>query len=253
MNAICAQVIDLAKRQLGYKESGVNQTKYSRFFDVEAWQWFNTKKQGAEWCAIFICWLFAQNETLGQKQALSFLGCPAPKDNCAAGVPYLFDYLAKKGYKLVDKSKGQPGDIIVLYSKKHVGMIEEVKNGKYITIEGNKGNYVAHGSYGINSSTITAVFHPDWDKAHFFQQKEEKPADPAHDPAPAPAAPVQTVYTVNTNKDPLRLRTQPNTSCPTICLMPKGSKVTLIQVVNKEWMKVKYRTMTGYAYRKYLK
>ena len=97
MNPICAQVIDLAKRQLGYKESGVNQTKYSRFFDVEAWQWFNTKKQGAEWCAIFICWLFAQDETLGQKQALSFLGCPAPKNNCAAGVPYLFDYLTKKG------------------------------------------------------------------------------------------------------------------------------------------------------------
>ena len=253
MNPICAQVIDLAKRQLGYKESGTNVTKYSRFFDVEAWQWFNTKKQGAEWCAIFICWLFAQDETLGQKQALSFLGCPAPKNNCAAGVPYLFDYLTKKGYKLADKSKGQPGDIIILYSKKHVGIIEEVKNGKYITIEGNKGNYVAHGSYGISSSTISAVFHPDWDMAHFYKQKEEKPADPTHDPAPAPAAPVQTSYTVNTNKDPLRLRSQPNTSCPTICLMPKGSKVTLISVVNKEWFKVKYKTMTGYAYRKYLK
>ena len=251
MNPICAQVIDLAKRQLGYKESGVNQTKYSRFFDVEAWQWFNTKKQGAEWCAIFICWLFAQNETLGQKQALSFLGCPAPKNNCAAAVPYLFDYLTKKGYKLIDKSKGQPGDIIVLYSKKHVGIIEEVKNGKYITIEGNKGNYVAHGSYGINSSTISAVFHPDWDKAHFFKQKEEKPAAPAS--APAPAALVQTTYIVNTNKDPLRLRTQPNTSCPSICLMPKGSKVTLISIINSEWAKVKYKTMTGYAYRKYLK
>ena len=253
MNPICAQILDLAKRQLGYKESGVNQTKYSRFFDVEAWQWFNTKKQGAEWCAIFICWLFAQDETLGQKQALSFLGCPAPKNNCAAGVPYLFDYLAKKGYKLADKSKGQPGDIIILYSKKHVGIIEEVKNGKYITIEGNKGNYVAHGSYGISSSTISAVFHPKWENAHFYQQKEEKPAAPAHDPAPAPAAPTQTSYTVNTNKDPLRLRSQPNTSCPTICLMPKGSKVTLISIVNSEWAKVKYKTMTGYAYRKYLK
>ena len=251
MNPICAQIIDLAKRQLGYKESGVNQTKYSRFFDVEAWQWFNTKKQGAEWCAIFICWLFAQNETLGQKQALSFLGCPSPKDNCAAGVPFLFTYLSNKGYKLSDKSKGQPGDIIILNSKKHVGIIEEVKDGKYVTIEGNKGNYVAHGNYKINSSTITAVFHPDWDKAHFFEKKEEKPADPVH--IPEPVKPVQTVYTVNTNKDPLRLRTQPNTSCPTICLMPKGSKVTLIQIVNNEWMKVKYRTMTGYAYRKYLK
>lgn len=252
MNAICAQVLDLAKRQLGYKESGNNNTKYSRFFDVEAWQWFNTKKQGAEWCAIFICWLFAQNETLGQKQALSFLGCPAPKDNCAAGVPYLFTYLTNKGYKLSDKTKGQPGDIIVLNSKKHIGIIEKIENGKYVTIEGNKGNYVAHGNYKINSTTITAVFHPDWSKAHFYEQKEEKPADPVH--VPEPVKPVQSsTLTVNTKTDPLRLRSQPNTSCPTICLMKKGSKVTLISYVNSEWAKVKYKTMTGYAYRKYLK
>lgn len=168
MNPICERVIDLAKRQLGYKETGNNNTKYSRFFDVEAWQWFNTKKQGEKWCAIFICWLFAQNETLGQKQALSFLGCPQPKDNCAAGVLYLFDYLKNKGYK-VDKSKGQPGDIIVLNNKMHVGIIEKIEDGYYITIEGNKGNYVAHGSYKISSSYITGIFHPAWEKAHFYQ------------------------------------------------------------------------------------
>ena len=177
MNDICAQVLDLAKRQLGYKESGTNVTKYSRFFDVEAWQWFNSKKQGAEWCSIFICWLFAQNETLGKDQARTFLGCPQPKDNCAAGVPYLFDYLKNKGYK-VDKSKGQPGDIIVLNNKKHVGIIEKIEDGYYITIEGNKGNYVAQGSYKITSSYITGIFHPKWENAHFYQQPTQAPAKP---------------------------------------------------------------------------
>ena len=83
------KVVNLAQRQVGYKESGKNQTKYARWFDNEAWQWFNTKKQGAEWCAIFVCWLIAQNEILGAKKALEFLGCPAPKNNCAAGVPFL--------------------------------------------------------------------------------------------------------------------------------------------------------------------
>lgn len=173
MNAICEAVVNLAKSQLGYKETGNNNTKYSRFFDVEAWQWFNTKKQGAEWCAIFVCWLFAQNCTLGQKQALSFLGCPQPKNNCAAGVPYLFDYLKNKGYK-VDKAKGQPGDIIILNNKKHVGIIEKIENGKYITIEGNKGNYVAHGSYVMTSSYITAIFHPAWENAHFFEDHKKE-------------------------------------------------------------------------------
>lgn len=171
MNDICKNVIDLAKRQLGYKETGNNHTKYSNYFDTAAWQWFNTKKQGAEWCAIFVCWLFCQNENLGPKQAYEFLGCPksGPKDNCAAGVPYFFDYLKNKGYK-VDKSKGEPGDIIVLNNKKHVGIIEKIEDGYYITIEGNKGNYVAHGSYKISSSYITGIFHPDWEKAHFYNK-----------------------------------------------------------------------------------
>lgn len=171
MNDICKNVIDLAKRQLGYKETGNNNTKYSNYFDVAAWQWFNTKKQGAEWCAIFVCWLFCQNENLGPKQAYEFLGCPSsgPKDNCAAGVPYFFDYLKNKGYK-VDKSKGQPGDIIVLNNKKHVGIIEKIEDDYYITIEGNKGNYVAHGSYKRTSSYITGIFHPAWEKAHFYNK-----------------------------------------------------------------------------------
>lgn len=177
MNAICAQLIDLAKRQLGYKETGNNHTKYSNYFDTAAWQWFNTKKQGAEWCAIFVCWLFCQNEILGPKQALTFLGCPAPKNNCAAGVPYFFDYLKNKGYK-VEKTKGQAGDIIVLNNKKHVGIIEAVKDGKYITIEGNKGNYVAHGSYLITSSYITGIFHPKWENAHFYNEHATTPNKP---------------------------------------------------------------------------
>ena len=91
------EILKLAKSQIGYKETGKNNTKYSNYFDVTAWQWFNTKKQGSEWCAIFICWLFTQ--VIGNKPALSFLGCPAPKNNCAAGCGYLYDYMKAKGYK----------------------------------------------------------------------------------------------------------------------------------------------------------
>ena len=46
MSVICDKVINLAQRQVGYKEEYINCTKYSRYFDVEAWQWFNTKKNG---------------------------------------------------------------------------------------------------------------------------------------------------------------------------------------------------------------
>lgn len=169
--------LELAASQLGYVEDTGNKTKYSKYFDTEAWQWFNTKKQGAEWCAIFICWLFCQ--LIGPDRARSFLGCPSPKDNCAAGVKYLWQYLCKRGWK-VDKTKGQPGDIIFLNSNKHVGLIQKVEGGKYITIEGNKSNKVAQGSYKVSSSTVYGICRPAWSEIENIAA-----------PAPAPAQPAQ--------------------------------------------------------------
>ena len=163
------KILELARSQLDYTEESGNRTKYAAYFDKVVWQWFNTKKQGAEWCALFICWLFCM--IMGPEAALVFLGCPSPKNNCAAGVKYLWSYMKNKGYK-VDKKTGQPGDIIFLNSNKHVGIIEEVRDGKYITIEGNKGNKVARGSYGISSSTVYGIC---------------RPAYPATSSAPAPS------------------------------------------------------------------
>ena len=165
------QILDLARSQVGYTEESGNKTKYAKYFDTEAWQWFNTKKQGAEWCAIFVCWLFCQ--VMGPDPARVFLGCPSPKNNCAAGVKYLNQYMTAKGYK-VDKKSGQPGDVIFLNSNKHVGIIEKVEDGKYKTIEGNKSNKVARGSYGISSSTVYGIC---------------RPAYPAEVSAPAPSKP----------------------------------------------------------------
>lgn len=40
------EFIKLSQSQVGYAETGSNITKYSKYFDTTAWQWFNTKKQG---------------------------------------------------------------------------------------------------------------------------------------------------------------------------------------------------------------
>ena len=146
---------ELAYSQIGYKETGTNITKYAKYFDNEAWQWFNTKKQGSSWCAIFICWLYAQ--VYGPERALKILGCPNPTQNCAAGVPYLLKYLKAKGYQVADHTKGRPGDIIFFNKNTHVGIIYDIKDGKYITIEGNAGNKVAKKSYVLNSKKISAI------------------------------------------------------------------------------------------------
>ena len=174
-------LLELAYSQIGYKESGTNITKYAKYFDTEAWQWFNSKKQGAAWCAIFICWLYCQ--IYGPEQALKILGCPKPSQNSAAGVPYLLKYLKAKGYQVHDKTKGQAGDIIFFNDNTHVGLIYEVKNDKYITIEGNAGNKVAKKAYVLNSKKISAICRV-------------KTEEPAKDPTPV-KDPERRCYTVN--------------------------------------------------------
>lgn len=228
------EFIKLAQSQVGYTEGKGNITKYSKYFDNDAWQWFNTKKQGADWCSIFQCWMFCQ--LLGPDRARTFLGCPSPKDNCAAGVKFLWDYMVKRGWK-VDKKSGQPGDIIFFRNNSHVGMIEKVEDGKYKTIEGNKSNKVARSAYAIDSSSVCGICRPNWSEVDTqpapAPAPEPTPAPapeptpaPAPEPTPAPAPqPTITKYKVVTKGSPLRLRAQPNTSCAVLASMPNGSIV----------------------------
>lgn len=164
------KILDLAKSEVGYKETGKNITKYAAAFDGKWWPWFNTKKQGVEWCCLFICFLFC--EVLGPEKARKFLGCPAPADNCAAGVKYLKQYLKKTG-TTVNIKDGKAGDIC-FFGDKHVGIIEYVEGDYYHTIEGNKSNSVARGKYKKGSS-ITTIIRPAY------------AADELPTPAPTPA------------------------------------------------------------------
>lgn len=159
MSCTVKSILNLAISQIGYKESGNNVTKYSKDFDGKWWQWFNTKKQGSAWCAIFVCWLFCQD--MGPSKAYTFLGMPKNKnDNCAAAVPYLYEYMNKKGYKVTSP---KAGDIIFLNGNKHVGIVEKVKDNKVYTIEGNKSNMVKRSSYGLSSKSIYGYMRPKYE------------------------------------------------------------------------------------------
>lgn len=216
--------IALMQRQVGYKETGVNQTKYSRWFDNEGWQFFNTKKQGAEWCAIVLLWALCQNELgIGKEKVRTWLGLPTPKNNCAAGVPYLWSYLVKKGYK-VDKTKGEPGDFIFFNGNAHIGMIEKVANGKYTTIEGNKGNKVSRCTYAIGSSQICGVCRPDWSKV------EPKPVEPVPTPEPTPTVTAKN-YEVKVGSF-LALRSSPTVNAPEKGRLFNGAIVTVTEKSN---------------------
>lgn len=263
MSVMRDKVINLAQRQVGYKEEYINCTKYSRYFDVEAWQWFNTKKNGnpakkiagTAWCAIFICWLFCQNEIIGKTKARLFLGCPAPKDNCAAGVPYLWQYLKARKWQ-VDKKSGLPGDIIFFNSKcSHVGIIEKVDANKYYTIEGNKSNQVKRCSYSRGSSTIYGLMRPNWSEIEPKEEpKPEIPAPVVVEPVKPAPAPTTQKYKVKTNGGSLALRCAPHAKSANIIWIPNKKEITVSTFVkgdkvygNDQWARATYNGKTGYC------
>ena len=150
-------IIDLAKSQIGYKETGTNITKYSKDFDTKWPDFYNTKKQGAEWCDIFVDWLFC--ESFGPKKAMKMLY--QPSKSCGAGCKYsaqyysnhnAFDHNAKVGDQIFF---GHP-------NINHTGIVIAVTSYSVTTVEGNSGNAVKQHTYNLNDRNIAGYGHPDY-------------------------------------------------------------------------------------------
>lgn len=117
-------VIDAAKGELGYQETGNNDTKYGK--------WYGLNNQ--PWCAMFVSWCFAQAD-------LSELVAASTKKgfaSCDAGLKWF----SKKG-KIVPVGQAQAGDIVFFQfdtdaQADHVGIVIKNDGKKYLwCIEGN--------------------------------------------------------------------------------------------------------------------
>jgi hypothetical protein len=117
-------VIDAAKNEIGYQETGNNDTKYGK--------WYGLNNQ--PWCAMFVSWCFAQAD-------LSELVAASTKKgfaSCDAGLKWF----SKKG-KIVPVGQAQAGDIVFFQfdddaQADHVGIVVGNDGKKYLTcIEGN--------------------------------------------------------------------------------------------------------------------
>jgi hypothetical protein len=163
-------VVTWAKGQVGYKETGTNINKYAADMDKNYPNFFNTKKQGAEWCGVFVCDGFCVN--YGESNALKMLHLP--KKNLAAGCKYAANYYrAAKAWYTYPKV----GDQIFFGTKgseKHTGLVVEVSSTTVTTVEGNQSNAVKQCSYKLGSSSIAGYGRPAYD------------AEPAPTPTPTP-------------------------------------------------------------------
>ena len=117
-----SDILRIAKREIGVEESpaGSNKVKYN------TWYYGREVSGGAyPWCMTFVQWLFNEaGNPLGKKTA-----------SCNA----LINWLKPQGkYKT---SNYKRGDIVFMdFNGKgvtHVGILEEIKDGNFITIEGN--------------------------------------------------------------------------------------------------------------------
>lgn len=265
-NAI-SKVIEIAIQEDGYLEkksaSGLddktanagtnNFTKYAR--DLDAVSWFNGKKQGAEWCSVFVNWCFYQ--AFGREIGKQMLFEPE-KDNCAAGCSSAAGYFKTKASFY---STPQAGDQIFFNSTSgsgysHTGLVERVEDGKVYTIEGNtsskadvipNGGAVRRKSYDLTNSRIAGYGRPKWEMA------ADIPAD--DDTTKVPFQEYKAQVVAQSGKT-VNMRTSPSTNAKVLLQVPVGDFVYVDAHVDEEWAHVSYvqdsGSLSGYMMRKYL-
>ena len=117
-------VIDAAKGELGYQETGNNDTKYGK--------WYGLNNQ--PWCAMFVSWCFAQaglSQGIAAQTKKGFASCDAG-----------LKWFAKRN-KIVPVGQAQAGDIVFFQfdadaQADHVGIVIKNDGKKYLwCIEGN--------------------------------------------------------------------------------------------------------------------
>lgn len=134
MKPSAVQVVKLAVSQAGYKAQGPGKrNKYAKYIDSHFPTFYNGKKNGTDWCDIFVdyCVLYkAQNA----KDAEYVLCQPAK--SCGAGVGWSWKY-----YKAKKRTSKTPkyGYQIFLNKLKHTGIVYNVDSKYIYYVAGNEG------------------------------------------------------------------------------------------------------------------
>lgn len=180
------KVLEIALNEVGYKGKKSNSqldsktanqsgkyNKYARDLDNIS-GFYNGKKNGYDWCDIFVDWCFVQ--AFGVDKALELL-CQ-PKKSTGAGCSFSMNFYKSKG-RLFNSPQvgdqiffGKAGDIY------HTGLVYKVENGRVYTIEGNSGNSeVAKWDYPIGADYIAGYGRPAYNE-EIKPIPEPTPADP---------------------------------------------------------------------------
>lgn len=177
------RILEIANAEIGYLEKASNSnlddntanagdknyTKYAR--DMDALKVYNGIKQGYAWCNVFIDWCFVQ--ALGIDRARELL------IGWSAGCTQDYNWFKTNGQVVSSPVKG---DLIFFGDLSHIGIVEDVRDGKVYTIEGNtsnaaelivNGGTVAKKSYALNSKYIYGYARPKYNEQIEENSKNE--------------------------------------------------------------------------------
>jgi len=183
MSNTASRLIAAARAEVGYLEKKTNAeledktanagsgnyTKYAR--DLDELGYFNGKKNGYPWCAVFITWLFVQ--TFGLETARELL-CQ-PERSLGAGCKWAAKYFKNKAQ--FHAADPQPGDLIFFLKSgtttvSHMGLVVDVDDTYVYTVEGNtsggsaviaNGGGVCEKKYLLTNAQIYGYGRPAYD------------------------------------------------------------------------------------------
>lgn len=249
---IADKLIEIAKCEIGYLEKskaaveadpsvlydfkeGAGSDNYTKYA-VEQWEerYFNGKKQGVAWCAVFVGWCFLK--AYGKDKALQ-LQCQPRSGNAGAGCGAASNYYKQKNRWRSDPEKGDQIFFADGKQMTHTGLVEYVEGNKVHTIEGNCDGGVRRRSYDMNATRIAGYGHPDWT---IMEEEGETDMEQAKVVLPSGAS----GSTVN-------MRKQPSKSAELREQVPVGSTVEVIEDQG-QWCKVAYDGKIGWMMSNYL-
>lgn len=271
------KVIDIALAEVGYLEKASNKylddpsknagrgnfTKYARDID-QIPEFYNGKKQGFDWCDVFVDWCFVQ--AFGAPLAKTLLN--QPSRSAGAGCKYSAEYYKRAGRFVV--ANPQVGDQIFFGSGSsvtHTGLVYKVDGSRVYTVEGNtsstdgvvaNGGAVAKKSYSLTYSKIYGYGRPNYDDGYdpVVGEPEAEAAEAVRpDPARSFAKSYATSYKVTASA--LNMRRGAGTDKAILGVLPRGTTFRCYGYYTKQadgtvWLYGIANGLTGYCSKAYL-
>lgn len=170
------KIVELALSEVGYKEKATNSqlddktanaghnnyNKYAKYIDDNYPNFYNGKKNGFDWCAVFVDYLFIK--AYGYENALRLTCQPEHSygASCTMDVNY---YKAKNRFGTYPRVGAQ-----IFFTKDkttsyHTGIVVSINGDKITTVEGNASDSVAKKVYDKSDPLILGYGYPDYSES----------------------------------------------------------------------------------------